>query len=152
MSRLDYQKAAPEGVKNLFGLSQYNARSVDPKLKALLDLRVSQINGCAFCLNLHNQEARHAGVDQQLLDVLSAWRETSGFFSEKEQAALAWAETLTHLPVTGVPEEIFTALKPHFSDKEITDLTLVIVTMNAWNRLSIGFHVSPPRHAPSAAA
>ncbi len=143
-TRLDYKKAAPEGVAALSGVSVYTAKNVDAKLRALVELRVSQINGCAFCLNLHTQEARHAGEDQQRLDVLSAWRETS-FFTEKEQAALAWAEILTQLPPHGVPDEPFSALQPHFSEKEIADLTLVIVAMNAWNRLSIGFHSTPPR-------
>jgi AhpD family alkylhydroperoxidase len=146
MSRLDYRKAAPDAVAALGSLSACNAKNVDPKLRALLELRVSQINGCAFCLNLHSQEARRAGEDQQRLDVLSAWRETSGFFTEKEQAALAWAEALTRLGPAGVPEETFAALKPHFTEKEIADLSFVIVGMNAWNRISIGFHVSPPRH------
>ncbi len=152
MSRLDYRKAAPDAVAALWSVSTYNAKNVDPKLRALLELRVSQINGCAYCLDKHNQEARHAGEDQQRLDVLSAWRETDGFFTEKERAALAWAEVLTHLPPTGVPQETFTALKAQSSDKEVADITFVIVTMNAWNRISIGFHVSPPRHAPAAAA
>ena len=146
MSRLDYRKAAPDAVAALGSLSAYNAKNVDPQLRSLLELRVSQINGCAFCLNLHSQEARRAGEDQQRLDVLSAWRETSGFFTEKEQAALAWAEALTRLGPTGVPEETFAALKSHFSEKEIADISFVIAGMNAWNRISIGFHVSPPRH------
>ncbi len=145
---MDYKKIAPDGVAALSGVSSYNAKQVDPTLRALVELRVSQINGCAFCLNLHTQEARHAGEDQQRLDVLSAWHETS-FFTEKERAALAWAETLTHLPSRGVPDEVYNALQSQFTEKEIVDLTLVIVTMNAWNRLSIGFHAQPPRRHPT---
>ena len=140
--RLDYRKAAPDGVGLLSAVSAYNAKNVDAKLRALVELRVSQINGCAYCLNLHTQEARHAGEDQQRLDVLSAWRETM-FFSEKEQAALAWAEAVTQLGPHGVAQEVYDALQPHFTEKEIVDLTLVIVTMNAWNRISIAFGATP---------
>ena len=149
--RLDYRKAAPDGVALLTAVSAYNAKNLDPKLRALVELRVSQINGCAFCLNMHTQEARHAGEDQQRLDTLSAWRETT-FFGEKERAALAWAEAVTLLGPHGVAQEVFDALKHHFSDKEIADLTLVIVTMNAWNRMSISFGANPPRRHASPAA
>jgi AhpD family alkylhydroperoxidase len=146
--RLDYRKIAPEGVGALSALSAYNAKNVDSKLRALVELRVSQINGCAYCLNLHTQEARHAGEEQQRLDVLSAWRETT-FFTDREQAALAWAEAVTHLGPHGVAQDVFDALKPHFNEKEIVDLTLVIVTMNAWNRISIGFGATPPKRQPA---
>ncbi len=148
--RLDYRKVAPDGVGLLSAVSTYNAKNVDPKLRALVELRVSQINGCAYCLNLHTQEARHAGEDQQRLDVLSAWRETT-FFTDKERAALAWAEAVTQLGPHGVPDDVHDALKAQFTEKEIVDLTLVIVTMNAWNRISIGFHATPPRRHAAAA-
>lgn len=148
--RLDYKKSAPDGICALAGVSGYVAKSVDAKLRALVELRVSQVNGCAFCLNQHSEEARHAGEDQQRLDVLSAWRETT-FFTDKERAALAWAEAVTHLGPHGVADEVFDALRPHFDDKEITDLTLVIVTMNAWNRISISFHAGPTRRTAAAA-
>ncbi len=145
--RLDYRQAAPEGVGLVIALSAYNAKNVDPKLRALVEVRTSQINGCAYCLDLHSQQARHAGEDQQRLDVLSAWRETN-FFTEKEQAALAWAEAVTRLGPHGVAGDVYDALKAHFTEKEIVDLTLAIVTMNAWNRISIGFRATPPkRHA-----
>jgi AhpD family alkylhydroperoxidase len=142
--RLDYRKIAPDGVSALSAVSAYNAKNVDARLRALVELRVSQINGCAYCLNLHTQEARHAGEDQQRLDVLSAWRETT-FFTAKEQAALAWAEAVTLLGAHGVAQDVFDALKSHFTEREIVDLTLVVVTMNAWNRLSIGFGATPPK-------
>jgi AhpD family alkylhydroperoxidase len=148
--RLDYRKAAPDGVGLLSAVSAYNVKNVDPRLRALVELRTSQINGCAYCLNLHTQEARHAGEDQQRLDVLSAWRETT-FFTDKERAALAWAEAVTQLGPHGVSDDIYDALKTQFTEKEIVDLTLVIVTMNAWNRISIGFRATPPkRHAAPA--
>jgi len=148
--RLDYRKAAPEGVALVGALSAYNARNVDPKLRALVEVRTSQINGSAFCHDMHSQQARHAGEDQQRLDVLSAWRETN-FFTDKEQAALAWVEAVTLLGPHGVADDVYDALKAHFTEKEIVDLTLVIATMNVWNRISIGFHAtSPRRHAAAS--
>jgi AhpD family alkylhydroperoxidase len=144
--RFDYKKAAPEGVEALLKVTQYVSKAVDPRLRALVELRVSQINGCAFCLNLHSQEARAAGEDQQRLDVLRAWRETS-FFSDRERAALAWAEAVTRLTESEVPEAVYQEALAHFSEKELADLTLVAATMNAWNRVSIAFAASPVRRA-----
>jgi AhpD family alkylhydroperoxidase len=126
------------------GVGKYiHAEKFDPKLKALIDLRVSQINGCAYCLSLHTQEARALGEKQQRLDTLSAWRETT-FFTEREQAALAWAEALTLISEKGAPEDVYQAALKHFTEKELVDLSLVIVNMNAWNRLSVGFHKFVP--------
>ncbi len=146
--RLNYNTAAPEGVQALRALTKYLAENVDPRLRALVELRVSQLNGCAYCLNLHTQEARAAGESQQRLDVLSAWRETS-FFSDAERAALAWAEELTKLEEHGVPASSFEAVRAHFDGKALVDLTLVVTTMNAWNRISIGFGSQPPKRAES---
>jgi AhpD family alkylhydroperoxidase len=140
----DYRTAAPKAVEALTSVGKYlHAEKFDPKLKALVDLRVSQINGCAFCLNMHTQEARALGEAQQRLDCLSAWRETT-FYTEREQAALAWAESLTLISETHAPEEIRDAARKHFSDQELVDLTMVIVNMNAWNRIAIGFHSHVP--------
>lgn len=143
-TRINYPTIAPNGIKALAGLSQYlHQEGFDPKLKALVELRVSQINGCAYCLDQHNHEARALGELQQRLDCLSAWRETD-FYTDREGAAFAWAETLTTISITHAPDEIYQALGKHFSEKEIVDLTLVIVNMNAWNRLAIGFHKQIP--------
>ncbi len=106
-------------------------------------MRVSQINGCAYCLNQHAQEARALGETQQRLDCLSAWRETD-FYTEREQAALAWAESLTLISETHAADGAYEAASRNFSGKELVDLTLVIVNMNAWNRLAIGFHKPVP--------
>ena len=141
--RLNYQQASPDGIKALIGLAGYVAKNVDAKLRALIELRVSQINGCAYCLNIHSQEARAAGETQQRLDVLSAWHETT-FFTEPERAALTWAEALTRLGDEPVSDELFNEMCRHFSEKEIVDQALVITTMNAWNRISIGFGNRPP--------
>jgi AhpD family alkylhydroperoxidase len=143
--RLDYYKAAPAAVTALAGVAKYlHAEKFDPKLKALVELRVSQINGCAYCLNQHTQEARALGESQQRLDCLSAWRETE-FYTPREQAAFAWAETLTLIATEHAPQEIYDAAKAEFSEKDLVDLTMVIVNMNAWNRIAIGFH----KHVPS---
>lgn len=140
--RLNYSAAAPAGVQALSSAGKYlHAEKFDPKLKVLLELRVSQINGCAYCLSLHTQEARALGESQQRLDCLSAWRETA-FYTEKEQAALAWAETLTLIATEHAPQEIYDAVAKQFSEKELVDLTIVIVNMNAWNRMAIGFHAT----------
>ncbi len=144
--RLDYKQASPDGIKALGGLAGYVAKNVDARLRALLELRVSQINGCAFCVDLHSQQARTAGETQQRLDVLPVWHETE-FFSEPERAALTWAEQVTRLGEEPVPDELFDEMRRHFSEKEIVDITLVVVTMNAWNRLSITFRARPPKRA-----
>jgi AhpD family alkylhydroperoxidase len=146
-TRLDYYAAAPEAVNALAGVGKYlHAEKFDPKIKALVELRVSQINGCAYCLNQHNQEARALGESQQRLDCLSAWRETE-FYTPREQAALAWAESLTLISQTHAPEDVYKEAAQHFPGKELVDLTMVIVNMNAWNRIAIGFHKHVPIRA-----
>ena len=142
--RLDYLAAAPQAVQALGSVGKYlHAEKFDPKLKALVELRVSQINGCAYCLSVHTQEARALGEAQQRLDCLSAWRETT-FYTEREQAALAWAETLTLIAEKHAPQDIYDAVVAQFSERELVDLTMVIVNMNAWNRIAIGFHKPVP--------
>ncbi len=140
---LNYNQAAPEAVKALGAASAYVAKAVEPKLKALIELRVSQINGCAFCVNMHSQEARAAGETQQRLDVLPVWHDTT-FFTEAERAALTWAEQVTKLGENPVPDELYAEMKKYYSDKEIVDQTMTAVTMNAWNRMSITFRNRPP--------
>ena len=142
--RVDYRKVAPEAIQALSSVGKYlHAEKFDLKLKALVELRVSQINGCAYCLNLHTQEARAAGETQQRLDCLSAWRETT-FYTEKEMAAFAWAEALTLISHGAPSETVYQEVAKHFSERELVDLSMVIVNMNAWNRLAVGFHVRVP--------
>ena len=142
--RLDYLAAAPQAVLALSGAGKYlHAEKFDPILKSLVELRVSQINGCAYCLSLHSVEALAHGEKQQRLDCLSAWRETN-FFTEREQAALAWAESLTLIADTHAPDDVYASVTKHFEGKDLVDLTLVIVNMNAWNRIAIGFHKPVP--------
>lgn len=116
--------------------------SIDAGLRALIEVRVSQINGCAYCVDLHTQQARAAGEGQQRLDCLTVWEEC-GFFTEAEQAALAWAEAVTWVAEAGAPEPLYQALFDHFSDQQVVDLTLIIAQMNAWNRVAISFCHQP---------
>ena len=116
--------------------------SIDKKLRAVVELRVSQINGCAYCVDLHTTEARRAGETTQRLDCLTVWREVT-FFDEAEKAALEWAETITTVATSGAPEHLYNALAEHFSEEEVVDLTLIIAQMNAWNRLAISFGHGP---------
>ena len=143
IQRLDY--SAHNG-KALHGLLAVNAHvaSIDARLRALVELRVSQINGCVYCVDLHATQARQAGETQQRLDCVAVWRECP-FFDEREKAAFAWAEALTHISETLAPDDVYEGLKEHFSDQQIVDLSLIISLMNTWNRLAVGF-----RHLPDS--
>ena len=144
--RLSYQQAAPGAVQALAGTKAYiESATIEPRLRALVELRVSQINGCSYCVDLHSREARQAGEEQQRLDCLPVWRETP-FFNEREQAALAWAESVTLVHDTGVPDVVFEQVHGAFSDRELVDLTLIIAVMNAWNRMAISFRQGPLPH------
>ena len=118
--------------------------SLDGRLRVLVQLRVSQINGCVYCVDLHSRQARDAGESQQRLDCLAAWQECP-FFSQAEHAALAWAEAVTDISKTHAPDENYQTLRRFYSDQQIVDLTLVISLMNAWNRLAIGMRRLPER-------
>ena len=136
--RLDYMKACPEGFSAMVGLEEAVRRStIEPELLELVRTRVSQINGCAFCLGMHNRDARAAGEHQVRLDTLPAWRETP-YFSDRERAALAWAESLTTVATTRAPQALYDDLTAVFAPEEIAALTFAIVAINGWNRLAIG--------------
>ena len=142
-SRIDYAQVAPDSVKALYGLENYVKQSgLEPGLLDLVKTRVSQINGCAYCLDMHTKDARARGEAEQRLYALDAWHETP-FFSERERAALAWAETVTRVAETHVPDEAFEHARQHFTEKELVDLTLAIVAINGWNRLAIAFRKVP---------
>lgn len=137
--RANYQKAAPAVFQAMLALEEKSRQSSIPvALRQLVKMRVSQINGCAYCLDMHAPEARHAGVSQQKLDVLSAWRESPAF-DAKERAALGWAEALTRLEATGAPDADYAALAAEFDAREQAELGLIIVAINGWNRLVVGF-------------
>ncbi len=147
-ARLDYAKAAPEGFKAMLGLEQYARHSgLEPSLLELVKMRASQINGCAFCLDMHSKDARAGGETEQRLYALNAWRETP-FFSERERAALAWTEAVTCVSETHVPDETYESVRQHFSEKELVDLTLAIIAINGWNRLAISFRTVPGSYQP----
>ena len=118
--------------------------SIDRRLRALVELRVSQINGCLFCVDRHSTEAREAGETQQRLDCLVAWRE-SRLFDDKDRAALEWAESLTNISHTHAPDAAYDGLAAQFSENQIADLTLIIAIMNAWNRIAISHRMQPPK-------
>ena len=146
--RIAYFQVAPDALKSLQGTRDYLEKSaIEAGLRHLVELRVSQINGCVYCVDLHSREARQAGEDQQRLDVLPVWRE-SPFFSDRERAALGWAESVTLVPETGVPDAIYEVARAAFSEKELVDLTLIVAMMNAWNRLAISFRHKPARRSP----
>ena len=133
----------------MLGLEQYARQSgLEPALLELVKIRVSQINGCAFCLDMHTKDARAAGETEQRLYALPAWRETP-FFSDRERAALAWAEAVTSVSETHVSDEIYETVRQHFTEKELVDLTISIVAINGWNRLAISFRSVPGSYQPS---
>jgi AhpD family alkylhydroperoxidase len=115
----------------------------DSKLKVLVELRVSQINGCAYCIDLHSNEARKLGETTQRLDCLSVWREVADFYTARERAALAWAESVTLVSQSRVPDDVYALAKAQFSDDELVVLTTIIGVMNVWNRISISFRNEP---------
>ena len=139
--RLPWTTLAPAPFKSLYAVNQSLAESpLGSRLIELVQTRVSQINGCAYCLDMHARELRKGGESWQRLSVLSAWRETD-FFSAKEQAALAWAETMTLLADVHADRDVeYAALREHFSDTEIVELTWAVAAINAWNRMAIGMH------------
>ena len=137
IERLDYVSINGPAIASM-AKAKDDILSINDKLKALIELRVSQINGCAYCVDLHTIEARKAGETAQRLDCLTVWREVH-FFDKAEKAALEWAEAITGIVANGAPEHLYAALFEHFSETEIVDLTLIIAQMNAWNRLAISF-------------
>ena len=141
--RSNYLQLNEKAVNGLLAVNQH-VTSIDAKLRAVVELRVSQINGCVYCVDLHAAQARQAGETQQRLDCVAVWRECP-FFDEREKAAFAWAEALTHISETLAPDDLYEGLKDHFSEKEIVDLSLIVSLMNTWNRLAVGF-----RHLPDA--
>lgn len=148
--RIDYEKAAPAGIKALGGVYGYVAQSgLDPVLVDLVYLRVSQINGCAYCLDTHTRDLTKKGVAPEKLAVLQVWREADGVFNEPEQAALSWAETVTRVAETAIPDKAFAAVSSVFHEKEIVDLTIAVGLINTFNRIAIGFR-RPPQVAVAA--
>jgi len=143
-ARLNAYSAAPGAIKAVMGLETYISSSgLEKGLIELVKMRVSQINGCAYCLDMHSKDARRNGETEQRLYVLDAWRE-SPLYSPRERAALAWAEALTLIAETHAPDEVYEAVKEHFAEAELVNLTTLIGTINVWNRIAIGFRMQHP--------
>jgi AhpD family alkylhydroperoxidase len=148
-ARMNYAKAAPGAMKAMSGLDAYLAEcDLEASLRELVKLRASQINGCAYCVDMHSLDARAQGETEQRLYALPVWQETP-FFTERERAALLWTEKLTLLAVDHVPDEVFEQVRRHFSEAELANLTLVIATINAWNRFGVSFRDVPGRYTSS---
>jgi AhpD family alkylhydroperoxidase len=149
--RMDALKVAPGAYRAMLALEGYVRKSsgIEPALLELLRMRASQINGCAFCLDMHSKDARAEGETEQRLYCLDAWRE-SPFYSERERAALAWTETITLISKDHAPDEVYDEVSKHFSEEELVNLTLAIVAINGWNRLNIGFRVLPGEYQPGS--
>jgi len=138
-ARIDFEKVKPAAVYAMLGLEKYlRSCGLETSLLDLIRMRASQINGCAYCLDMHSKDARAAGETEQRLYVLNAWREAP-FYTERERAALAWTEALTLISENHVPDEIYNEVRQHFSEQELVDLSLAVVTINGWNRLAISF-------------
>jgi AhpD family alkylhydroperoxidase len=142
--RLDYNQIAPAGVKALGGVYGYVLQSgLSVVLVDLVYLRISQINGCAYCLDMHTRDLLKKGVRIEKLALVQAWAEAGDLFDARERAALAWAETVTRVAETGIPDEAYQAARAVFAERELVDLTIAIGLMNVYNRLAIGFRNTP---------
>ncbi len=148
-ARINYAKAAPGVYDAMDSLDQYLAQcGLERGLIMLIQLRVSQINGCAYCLDMHWKDLRAAGEGEQRLYSLDAWRECP-YYTDRERAALEWTEAVTLIHDGQAPDTIFDQVRPHFSEKELSDLTLAVAAINAWNRLSIAARLVPGKYKPA---
>lgn len=150
--RIDFFKAAPETIDALVQLEKkVQSSGLEQSLIELVKTRASQINGCAFCINMHTQDARKHGETEQRLYLLDAWREAPAY-SERERAALAWTEALTLISETHAPDDVYEQVRAQFSEAETVNLTMLIATINTWNRLAISFRSVPPVKAKAVSA
>jgi AhpD family alkylhydroperoxidase len=150
--RMNYYQAAPDTIKALVALEeQIQASGLEKSLIELVKTRASQINGCAFCINMHTQDARKQGETEQRLYLLNAWHE-SPLYTDRERAALAWTEALTLIAETHAPDDLYEGVRGHFSESETVNLTMLIGAINAWNRLAIAFRAVHPVKAKAAVA
>jgi AhpD family alkylhydroperoxidase len=149
--RMNAFSVAPDGLATLRGVEKYlQGCGLAPKLLTLVKTRVSQINGCAYCLHMHTEDARKLGESEMRLYLLDAWRE-SNLYSPRERAALAWAESLTAIATARAPDDVYEDARSQFSEKELTDLSIAIAMINAWNRLCIGVRAEHPSELAKAA-
>ena len=147
-ARLDYTKLAPEPIRAMYALGGYLARcGLEGGLLELVKIRASQINGCAYCIDMHTKDARATGETEQRIYALNAWRETP-FFTDRERAALAWTEAVTRIG-EGVHDDLYRETSQHFTEKELADLTWAVVAINGWNRVAISFRAVPGSYQPA---
>ncbi len=147
--RIEYRKVAPGAIRAMRGLEDYLAEcGLEPSLLDLVRTRASQINGCAYCIDMHTKDARARGESEQRLYELDAWRETS-FYTERERAALAWTEAVTLITNGHVPDAVYNEVRQHLSDEELVNLTLAVVAINGWNRFAISFRAVPGTYQPA---
>jgi AhpD family alkylhydroperoxidase len=147
--RINAAKVAPEAFKVMLNLETYIRQSgLESALLELVRMRSSQINGCAYCIDMHSKDARAAGESEQRLYALDAWRETP-FYTDRERAALAWTEAVTLIHQSHAPDEVYEQVRKQFSEKELVDLTLAVAAINAWNRLAISLRSVPGTYQPA---
>jgi len=146
--RINGYEKGQGALKAMLGISAYLAKSsLEKNLLALIEYRVSQINGCAYCLDMHSKDLRHGGETEQRIYMISAWRETD-LFTDRERAALEWAESVTLLNEGHVPDEVYENVRKEFSEEELIDLTLAVASINSWNRLNIAFRTTAGSYQP----
>lgn len=146
--RLNYAKASPDALKAMRELEKYvTVSGLERPLYELIKTRASQINGCAYCIDMHTKDARTAGETEQRLYALSAWRETP-FYTDRERAALEWTEALTLISENDVSDALYNSVRKHFNEKEMVALSMAIIAINGWNRLAIGFRTVPGTYKP----
>ncbi len=146
--RIKYAQAAPVGYKAVRELEDYVEQcGLEPSLLELVKLRASQINGCAYCIDMHTKDARSRGESEQRLYGLSAWRETP-FYSDRERAGLAWTEAVTKISENHMPDDVYEQARRYFGEKELVDLTIAVIAINSWNRLAISFRTPPGSYRP----
>jgi len=146
--RIDSRRVSPKARQHLLAINAHlHGSSLGNRLLHLVEIRASQINGCAQCLDMHSQDARAEGESEQRLHTLAAWREAP-FFDERERAALEWTEAVTLVADTHVPDEVYERVRPHFSEEELIDLTLAVTQINVWNRLNVAFRTVAGNYRP----
>ena len=143
--RIKIYKTSPELYEAMMVLSNAAAKDIDPELGELIKIRASQINHCAFCLDMHTRDARKHGVSEQKLDVLSAWEEAGDLFTERERAALALTEAITHVAESHVPDDVYAQAAAVFTERELGQVIAMVVTINAWNRINVTVRTAVPR-------
>jgi AhpD family alkylhydroperoxidase len=149
-SPVDYKRAWPEGYRAMSALNQaVQSSGLEHPLLELVKIRASQLNGCAYCLDMHTLDARAAGETEQRLNLLAAWREAP-VYSPRERAALAWTEALTLVAETHAPDDVYEEVRRHFSEDELVKLSWAVVVINAWNRIAVAFHLAAGQHQPRA--